>query len=49
MKVDIFDFYLPEERIAQTPLLNREESRLMVLNKETGETSDHIFKDVLQF
>ena len=49
MKVDIFDFYLPEERIAQTPLQNREESRLMVLNKETGETSDHIFKDVLQF
>ncbi|MBD3107860.1 tRNA preQ1(34) S-adenosylmethionine ribosyltransferase-isomerase QueA [Bacillus sp. AGMB 02131] len=49
MKVDIFDFYLPEERIAQTPLANREESRLMVLNKETGETSDHIFKDILQF
>lgn len=49
LKVDIFDFYLPEERIAQTPLQNREESRLMVLNKETGETSDHIFKDVLQF
>jgi len=49
VKVDIFDFYLPEERIAQTPLKNREESRLMVLNKETGETSDGIFKDILHY
>ena len=49
MKVDIFDFHLPEERIAQTPLENREESRLMVLNKETGETTDGIFKDVISY
>ncbi|MGM9923744.1 MAG: tRNA preQ1(34) S-adenosylmethionine ribosyltransferase-isomerase QueA [Bacillus sp. (in: firmicutes)] len=46
MKVDLFDFHLPEELIAQTPLKNREASRLMVLNKETGETSDEVFSDI---
>ena len=37
MKVDLFDFHLPEELIAQTPLEDRSSSRLMVLDKETGE------------
>ena len=46
MKVDIFDFDLPEELIAQTPLENRSASRLMVLNKETGEVSHHSFKQI---
>lgn len=46
MKVDLFDFHLPEELIAQTPLKNREASRLMVLNKETGETTDEVFSDI---
>ena len=32
MKVEDFDFYLPEELIAQTPLLDRTASRLMVVN-----------------
>ncbi len=49
MKVDLFDFHLPEELIAQTPLLNREESRLMVLDKETGETEDKVFKDISEY
>ncbi len=48
MKVDLFDFDLPEELIAQTPLKNREESRLMVLDKQTGETKDEIFKDIAE-
>ncbi|HBM4185820.1 TPA: S-adenosylmethionine:tRNA ribosyltransferase-isomerase, partial [Listeria innocua] len=36
MKVEDFDFDLPEELIAQTPLLDRTSSRLMVLDKESG-------------
>ena len=37
MKTKDFDYYLPEELIAQTPLGKRDESRLMCLDKETGE------------
>ena len=40
MKTDDFDYYLPEELIAQVPLLNREESKLLVLNGNTGEKKD---------
>ena len=46
MKVDLFDFDLPEELIAQTPLEDRSSSRLMVLNKETGNLEHEIFKHV---
>ena len=42
MKTDDFDYELPEELIAQTPLKNRTESRMMVLNKETGEYKDKL-------
>ena len=45
------DFYfdLPEELIAQDPLEDRSSSRLLVLDKETGETSNHIFKEVINY
>lgn len=45
------DFYfdLPEELIAQDPLEDRSSSRLLVLNKNTGEVEHHIFKDILDF
>ncbi|UKS64172.1 tRNA preQ1(34) S-adenosylmethionine ribosyltransferase-isomerase QueA [Rossellomorea marisflavi] len=47
MKVEDFDFHLPEELIAQTPLENRSESRLMVLDKEDG-SIDHLrFKNIV--
>ena len=36
MKVEDFDYNLPEELIAQVPISNRDESRLLVLNKNTG-------------
>jgi S-adenosylmethionine:tRNA ribosyltransferase-isomerase len=49
MKVDLFDFYLPEELIAQTPLPNREASRLMVLDKKTGETKHETFRSILSY
>jgi S-adenosylmethionine:tRNA ribosyltransferase-isomerase len=46
MKVNDFDFYLPEELIAQTPLENRASSRLMVLNKEQKKISHEHFYDL---
>lgn len=49
MKVDLFDFYLPEELIAQTPLEQRDASRLMVLNKETGDIKHETFHDVISY
>ena len=45
------DYYydLPQELIAQDPLEDRSSSRLMFLNKKTGELSHHSFKDVIEF
>lgn len=42
-----FDFDLPEELIAQTPLKNRTASRLLILDKETGQVEDKHFNDIL--
>ena len=49
MTVEEFNYDLPEELIAQTPLKKRDESRLMVLDKETGEISHKHFKDILSY
>ena len=49
MKTDDFDFDLPEELIAQTPLSKRDASRLLVLDKETGEISHRHFTDVIDY
>ncbi|MDX8359442.1 MULTISPECIES: tRNA preQ1(34) S-adenosylmethionine ribosyltransferase-isomerase QueA [Bacillaceae] len=49
MKVDLFDFDLPEQLIAQTPLENREASRLMVLDKQTGEINNQQFENIISF
>nr|WP_263325600.1 tRNA preQ1(34) S-adenosylmethionine ribosyltransferase-isomerase QueA [Neobacillus sp. Marseille-Q6967] len=49
MKVDLFDFHLPEELIAQVPLQNRTDSRLMVLNKDTGELKHEFFKNITEY
>lgn len=49
MKVKDFDFYLPEELIAQHPIEKRDEARLLVLDKKTGEIEDKIFKDILDY
>lgn len=50
-KMDVKDFYydLPEELIAQDPLEDRSSSRLMILDKNTGEVEHKIFKDVLDY
>jgi S-adenosylmethionine:tRNA ribosyltransferase-isomerase len=49
LKIDLFDFDLPEELIAQTPLPNRDASRLMVLDKETGEIRHETFRNILSY
>lgn len=49
MKLSQFKFKLPEELIAQYPAKYRDESRLMVLNRKTGEIEHKVFKDVLDY
>jgi len=49
MNVKDFDFYLPEELIAQHPLEQRDSSRLMVLDKETGEINHKKFHDIVGY
>lgn len=49
MDVKDFDYYLPEELIAQDPLEDRSGSRLMVLDKETGEVEHKHFTDILSY
>lgn len=49
MKVTDFDFYLPEELIAQHPMEKRDEARLMVMDKKTGEIEHKIFKDIIDY
>jgi len=49
LNVKDFDYYLPEELIAQTPLENRPASRLLVLDKNTGKTQHGSFSDILSF
>ena len=47
MMVEEFDFDLPEELIAQTPLEKRDESRMLVLDKKTGEIEHKKFFDLV--
>ena len=49
LKKSDFYFELPEELIAQDPLEDRSSSRLLMLDKETGEVSHHIFKDIVEY
>lgn len=49
MNVTDFDFHLPEELIAQTPLEDRTSSKLLVMNKETGRTEHRHFRDITDF
>ena len=43
-----FDFDLPEELIAQTPLKDRDHSRLLVLDRKTGEMEDKRFHEIIE-
>ncbi|MCP8967295.1 tRNA preQ1(34) S-adenosylmethionine ribosyltransferase-isomerase QueA [Ectobacillus ponti] len=49
MDINLFDFHLPEELIAQVPLADRQSSRLMVLHRTTGEVEHKRFSDVLSY
>lgn len=44
-----YDYDLPEELIAQTPILKRDESKLLILNKETGAKEHTIFKNIIDY
>lgn len=49
MKLSQFRFNLPQELIALYPSKNRDEARLMVVNKKTGEIEHKVFKDIVQY
>lgn len=49
MRTEDFDFDLPEELIAQTPLEKRDSSKLLVLDKETGEIEHKHFTDIIDY
>ncbi len=49
MKLSQFKYHLPEELISLHPASNRDESRLLVLNRATGEIEHRIFKDVIDY
>jgi len=49
MKTDDFDFELPERLIAQTPIKNRDESRMLVLDKETGNIEHKHFNEIINY
>ena len=49
MKTSDFYYDLPQELIAQDPLLNRSSSRLMVLDRKTGQVSHHIFREIIDY
>ena len=49
MKLSQFKFNLPEELIAQHPVPQRDESRMMVLNRATGEIGHRVFKEIINY
>lgn len=49
MRVDDFDFHLPDELIAQTPLEKRDQSRLLVVHRDTGMLEDRNFSSLLEY
>ena len=49
MKLSKFKFDLPQEQIALHPAKNRDESRMMVVHRKTGEIEHKIFKEILNY
>ena len=49
LKLSEFDYLLPKELIAQYPLKNREEARLLIVNRKTGQLSHVVFKEISGF
>ena len=49
MKLEDFDYYLPEELIAQVPIKDRDHSRLLVIDKVNKTMQDKVFKDIIDY
>ena len=49
MKLEEFDYYLPEELIAQVPIEKRDESRLLVVDKSKKTIEHKVFKDIIEY
>lgn len=49
MRTDDFDYNLPEELVAQEPAAVRDECRLLVMDRASGEVEDRIFKDIIDY
>jgi S-adenosylmethionine:tRNA ribosyltransferase-isomerase len=49
MKLSKFKYKLPEELIALHPSPNRDESRLMIVHKDTGKIEHKVFKDIIKY
>ena len=49
LNIEEFDYHLPESLIAQTPLKNRDQSRLLVLQRETGKMTHINFKNFIDY
>ena len=49
MKTEEFDYYLPKELIAQTPLEKRDESRLLVMDRVNGDLTHKHFYDIIDY
>lgn len=47
--INYYDYDLPEELIAQTPLKDRSSSKLLVLDKNTGEIKEEVFKNIVNY
>ncbi|MGB2689409.1 MAG: S-adenosylmethionine:tRNA ribosyltransferase-isomerase, partial [Desulfobacterales bacterium] len=44
-----YDYHLPEERIAQKPVVGRDQSKLLFMDRKTGKISHHKFLDIFDF
>ena len=49
MKTEDFDYYLPENLIAQTPIEKRDSSKLMIVDKKTGKITHEIFHNIINY
>ena len=49
MKLEEFDYFLPQNLIAQVPIEKRDESRLMILNRENHTISHKLFKNIIDY
>jgi len=49
MNINEFDYELPKELIAQTPLEKRDDSRLLIMDKKTGELKHEVFYNIINY